>query len=136
MRGLVIRASVIAAALATAAHANGRYLFDVLMDPVYRGSWDRLIAANPSRAVFPWLTYYTRNFEGTAKPSQNVTVGSKTYEVFSICKAHDCRDNQFHVIFSPDGKQAWGLLVDNGSPRTFFGNPMPEIADALLRKEF
>jgi len=44
-------------------------------------------------------------------PAKQMPVGNDTYTLAWVCKTHDCGDNQLHVLFSPQGEQAWGLLM-------------------------
>jgi hypothetical protein len=59
-----------------------------------------------------------------------VTVGGESYLLGWVCKAHDCGDNQLHVLFSPDGKRAWGLLI-TGQQRSWLGKPDAAIQAAI-----
>ena len=49
----------------------------------------------------------------------------------SVCKTHDCANNSFIVLFTPNGKKAWGLLLKEQKYERFFGSPNDEIQNAL-----
>ncbi len=59
-------------------------------------------------------------------------VGGVAHQVNFVCKAHDCGDNRFYVLFAPGGTQAWGLLLRTGTQERLFGNP-GDAARAALR---
>jgi len=95
-------------------------LYEQLQKPAHKAAWHKLIAGQ--KRADPWLKHYARTFDGPVAPGYPVTIDSVDHVVYNVCKTHDCGSNMFHVVFTPDGKKAWGLLV-NGDRQTPFGNP-------------
>ena len=106
---------------------EGPYLFDLLKQQTYLAAWKAMLAGE---TVPAWVGKYATTFDGPSSPSKQVSVGSETYTLAWVCKAHDCGDNQLHVLFSPDGKQAWGLLI-TGQQRRWLGKPDAAIQTAI-----
>lgn len=102
-------------------HADEGYLFDVLENPVYLKTWDDLIATQEN--VDEWLANYSRTKNGPSTPATVVPLGGERYQLNFVCKAHDCGDNHFVVMFNDDGSQAWGLLQKVGEEDVYFGSP-------------
>lgn len=111
--------------------ADEDYLFDVLENPEYRQTWDALIASQQD--VPSWLANYGDTQNGPATPAVKVRSGEKDYQINFVCKTHDCGNNKFYVLFSADGTQAWGLLLQE-EDEIFFGAPDAD-KQQLLRTE-
>lgn len=77
-----------------------------------------------------WVSNYAKTFDGPSSPSKTVQVGGQAYLLGYVCKAHDCGDNQLHVLFSPNGSRAWGLLV-TGQQRRWLAKPDAAIQAAI-----
>ena len=108
---------------------RGMYLFDFLDKPAYRQSWNALFRGEKN--VDPWLARYARTTNGPTAPEPSVQLGGVRYEMANVCKAHDCGDNRFFVLFAPNGRKAWGLLLKDMTNERFFGRPDDEKKDAL-----
>ena len=104
-------------------------LFDFLDKPAYRASWNALFRGEKN--VDPWLARYAKTRNGPSSPGEIVELGGVPYQTANVCKAHDCGDNQFHVLFAPKGARAWGLLLTDLKKERFFGKPDEEKKDAL-----
>ena len=83
---------------------------------------------------------WVKSGQGTAATVEKVVMDGKTWTVGLMCKPHDCAANQLNVVFSPDGKQAWGLLsvrAENAETfdQQFLGMPDDTIKK-LLNKSF
>jgi hypothetical protein len=126
LRRLVVAVLLLAAPAAYAA-ADGPYLFDLLKQPAYLSAWKAMLAGE---SVPSWVSKYAKTFDGPSSPSKTVTVGGEAYTLGWVCKAHDCGDNQLHVLFAPAGRQAWGLLV-TGSNQKWLGRPDAGIQAAI-----
>jgi len=111
--------------------AEELYLFDVLRMPAYRGSWDRL--ARDVQPTPDWLNQFERNFDGVAGAAKTVTLDGKPYDLFFVCKPHECAAKKFVVLFEPGGKRAYGALGGIGDPPLFYGDPTPAMQDALAQ---
>ncbi len=126
LRRLVLAVLLLAAPAAYAGD-DGPYLFDLLKQPAYLAAWKAMLKGEQVPA---WVASYTKTFDGPSSPSKTVTVGGQAYTLGWVCKAHDCGDNQLHVLFAPQGKQAWGLLV-TGSNQKWLGKPDASIQAAI-----
>jgi len=105
-------------------------LYDLLNDPAYAKSWSALFAGEEN--VDPWLAAYARTKDGPASPGTTIAMGGTPgYQVNTVCKTHDCGNNEFFALFAPKGTKAWGLLVKDGKTERFFGNPREEQKKAL-----
>lgn len=105
------------------------YLFDLLSKPEYSKSWNVLI--RNEKNVDAWLAKYNKTKDGPTSPAKILTLTDGSYKLGNVCKTHDCGDNEFYVLFSPNGATAWGLLVTNVTTKRFFGNPDNEKKTAL-----
>lgn len=112
--------------------AEEDFLFEVLEKPAYLNSWNKLIASE--KAVEPWLANYAETKNGPTTPATKEVSGNTNYQINFVCKTHECGDNQFYVLFSEDGHQAWGLLLTPDNREIFFGSPDEEKM-TLLKKE-
>jgi hypothetical protein len=119
------------ALIADAAGAqDGPYLFDVLLKPAYRSGWQKLM-----KEVQPtpdWLAQFAKNFDGVAGPMKPATIDGKAYELYFVCKPHDCAAKKFEVMFEVASKRAYGALGGDGAPPAFYGDPTPEMQEALV----
>ncbi len=123
--------SVITALLffsSSTAISEGKYLFEILESNAYLNSWNNLISSKAD--VDSWLRDYAKTKNGPATPAEKIVVGEKTYEVYMVCKAHDCGSNQFHAVFLKNGNAAYGLLLKE-ERRDIFGNPDADVLKAL-----
>lgn len=111
--------------------AEEPYLFDLLDRPSFRHAWVALVAGE--KHVPEWLAQYAATTDGPSRPSQKVTDLGSGYRLAWVCKTHDCGDNQFYVLFSEDGKKAWGMLLEADKPERFFGAPS-KARQRLLRE--
>ncbi len=105
------------------------YLFEVLGRPAYYKSWNALFAGE--EAVDSWLARYSKTRNGPAGPGTAVELGGTRYQLNTVCKPHGCGDNQFFVLFAPDGTKAWGYLLKGGKDERFFGSPDEEKRKVL-----
>lgn len=111
------------------AFADGEYLFKVLEQPNYAKAWAKLIASQTGADL--WLKKYAKTSDGPTFPGDAVKLSNGTYQIYGVCKTHDCNNNKFYVMFSPNGDKAWGLLLKNEDHEVFFGNPDDEKENAL-----
>ena len=120
---------LVVAGIATGVCAESR-LPELTTQAPYKKAYQAMLA-------YPqWVT----TGQGTAAPVEKVVMDGKTYTVGQMCKPHDCAANQLNVVFSPDGKQAWGLLsvrAENAETfdQQFLGMPDDAIKQ-LLNKSF
>lgn len=123
---MIIRRLVLAVLLLAAPAANALdkdpYLFDMLKEPTYLAAWKAMLKGEQ---VPSWVANYAKTFDGPSTPSKTVTIGSQAYLLGYVCKAHDCGDNQLHVLFAPAGKQAWGCSSPAALTRNGSASPTP-----------
>jgi Inhibitor of vertebrate lysozyme (Ivy) len=118
--------------LAGAAYAQGGpFLFDVLWKPSYRASWEKLM-----KEVQPtpdWLVEFSQSFNGVAGPMKPATIEGKNYELYFVCKPHDCAARKFEVMFEAATKRAYGALGGASDAPAFYGAPNPAMQEALAK---
>jgi len=120
---------LLAPVAASAADEEAPYLFDLMGQPAYLAAWKGMLAGE---TVPPWVESFTKTQNATSAPAKSVPVGGQPYTLGWICKPHDCGDNQLYVLFTPEARQAWGLLISPGDKRTWLGRPDPAIQAAIL----
>jgi hypothetical protein len=103
IRPLLVIALLLCGAPAHAADAPaGPYLFDLLKQKPYLAAWNAMLAG---AGVPAWVKNYAKTFDGPSSPSKGVPIQGKVYTLGWVCKAHDCGDNQLHVLFAPGAAQ-------------------------------
>jgi hypothetical protein len=118
--------------IASAAGAQeGPFLFDVLLKPAYRNGWEKLL--KDVQPTPDWLMEFSKTYNGVAGPMKSAAIGGKTYELYFVCKPHDCAARKFEVMFEAASKRAYGALGGDGAPPFFYGDPTPEMQDALTK---
>lgn len=105
------------------------YLFELLNKPNYLEAWNAMIASE--RNVDAWLVKYAKSKNGVATPGKSMQLNGKSYLINTVCKPHACGDNQFFVVFAPEGTKAWGLLLKDEKLERFFGTPDSELKTIL-----
>ena len=115
--------------IASAASAE-QYLSEIVSKAPHKKAYAEML-------VFPdWVS----KAQGTATPVEIVSADGKDFTVGHMCKPQDCADNQLSVVFSDDGKKAWGLLATLSTDGTtfnkqFLGNP-DSVVERLLNESF
>jgi hypothetical protein len=107
------------------------YLPDLLRNPVYLASWNKLIASKVHGE--PWLNRYSDRLDGPSVPSARVALSDGTYTITWVCQAHNCGPRQFVVLFAPDGKAAWGVLLKDTQEAAVLGAPNDERLSAIRK---
>jgi hypothetical protein len=105
------------------------FLFELLPKPNYSQAWHALFVGE--QHVDDWLAKYAETLDGPSSPGTTIKLSGISYETGNVCKAHDCGDNRFYVLFAPTGSKAWGLLLKDGNAERFFGDPDDEKKNAL-----
>jgi hypothetical protein len=116
---------------ASAQAPAGPYLFDLMKQPAFRASWDRLFAGAPG--IEPWLRNFSRTLNGVTAPSARTTADGRSFIIADVCKPRDCADNFVAVLFTADGRRAWAVLATPGRQR-WFGDPGPLERDLLAKR--
>ncbi len=88
-----------------------------------------------SSTVPKWIARYTKTGDGPSQPARDLKVDGDTYLLADVCKTHDCDDHKLQVVFAPDGQQAWGRTLENGST-TWIGFPSLGVRRAVERIGF
>jgi len=121
---------LVSAACSIAVAADDTYLADAIRNPSYFRALTNLL--KEYRDLPRWTKQVLETsgdyVGGTAIYS---TVDGTKYELFHTCKAHDCSDNQLEVMFSPNGTQVWGAIMESGKSITYLGAPSPAQQSAL-----
>lgn len=105
------------------------YLFELLKTPNYLSAWNAMIASEKN--VDTWLAKYAKSKNGVATPGKRIQLKGRSYLINTVCKPHACGDNQFFVVFAPEGAGAWGLLLKDEKLERFFGAPDNELKTIL-----
>jgi hypothetical protein len=82
-----------------------------------------------------WLA----RLEGPAPEPRRLRLGGDEYVLHSVCKAHDCHDNNLVLLYSPARGVAYGKVFEGGARSTLIGAPPPAVAaelERLWRKEW
>jgi len=133
MRYALAALALVAAGSLLPARAADLYLFDLLHRPQYRRAYNAMLGTSPS--VPKWIARYSKTGDGPSQPAQDLKVDGDTYLLADVCKTHDCDDHKLQVIFAPDGQQAWGRTLENGS-MTWISYPSPGVRKAVERIGF
>ncbi|WP_407973254.1 Ivy family c-type lysozyme inhibitor (plasmid) [Burkholderia pyrrocinia] len=100
----------------------------------YHHAWQQMLMDETQ--VPSWLAHG----EAISSPYMRRHSDGRTYLAGSMCKPHDCGDNQFWGMFDEHAARAWGVLimapVDPTHPDTlrfrWFGHPDKTTRTALL----
>lgn len=106
------------------------YVFDLEKNnPAALAAWKAIVPAAYKKR--DWV----RDLAGTAAPLETAQLSGKAFYLGSVCKPHDCYQNNVVVLIAKDGSVAYGLLksVALRARPEFFGAPDAE-AKALLTK--
>ncbi len=85
-------------------------------------------AALGSRTKDDWLG----KLEGPATPLKTMTIGGQEFTVASVCKDHDCGDNNAVLLYSTAQHVVFGKILDRRRS-IVLGAPPPQILAALDR---
>lgn len=92
------------------------YLFDVLKKKDYARSSKSLI--DHAGKLPNWTRDLLTGNDVTynSSPAELAAIQGITYEVFTVCvKEFNCTDTRLIVMFAPNGAQAWGVVVHEGT---------------------
>lgn len=106
----------------------GPVLGELLQKPAFFSAWQAMVSGETTP---DWVTEYTATLDGPPVPSIPVSIDNQAYSLAFTCKPNECEENQFFVLFAPDGSKAWGLL---GTPETgvvWLGYPDDRIRAAI-----
>jgi hypothetical protein len=115
---------------AAAQEPKGPLLADLMKLQNYREAWEAMLRAE-TLPVPDWVTGYAATLDSPPIPSFGVLVGSQAYTLAFTCKPNDCENHQLFVLFAPDGRHAWALLLTAGGEPRWLGNPDDDIKGAI-----
>lgn len=101
------------------------YTAELVQKPEYNQAY-RTMAALPT-----WVS----SGKGTSTPTTQQIINGQPYRIGHLCEPHNCAQNQFEVILSQNGKQAWGLFSSRIGKTLYqmpFGNPDETLLAALV----
>ncbi len=108
---------------------DAHYLPDLMKNPSYRSAWANMVKGEE---VPLWVNKFGGTFNATGTPVVEVPVGGETHTLAWICEPHNCGDSQIYVMFAPEARQAWGLLITGGSDRHWLGKPDDAMKAAIV----
>ena len=115
---------------AAAETPKGPPLADLMKLQTYREAWEAMLRAE-TLPVPDWVTGYAATLDSPPIPSFGVLVGSQAYTMAFTCKPNDCENHQLFVLFAPEGRHAWALLLTAGGEPRWLGNPDDDIKGAI-----
>lgn len=115
---------------AAAEQPKGPPLADLMKLPSYRGAWEAMLRGEAT-PLPDWITGYVATLDSPPIPSFGVPVGSQPYTFAFTCKPNECETNQLFVLFTPEGRHAWALLLSAGAAPRWLGNPDDDIKGAI-----
>jgi hypothetical protein len=115
---------------ALAADDGGPPLVELMLRPNYLTAYKTMVGVTQ---VPPWITDFAKTLDGPPTPSAVLFAGGTLFTLAFTCKPNDCADNQLYVLFTGDGSQAWGLLVE-GEKQGWLGDPDEKIKETILSR--
>ena len=73
----------------------------------------------------PWLI----ELDGPAQPVKKVQVAGNEYQLVSVCKNHDCYDNNMVVLYAAASQTVYGKVVQRGQTVLVGAPPAPVAAE-------
>jgi hypothetical protein len=98
---------------------------DLLRNPKFRAAYFKALGPKSKEG---WLT----TLDGPAQPLKRVRVGGAEYIMASVCKPHDCADNNTVLLYSALNGAVYGKIFDRRRA-TLIGAPPAAVATELDR---
>lgn len=131
---MLVRLFLLAVLLGGAAPAlaadGGPPLVELMLRPNYLTAFKKMLGTTP---VAEWIVDFTKTLDGPPTPSADLLAGGTIYTLAFTCKPNGCDSHQLFVLFTGDGSQAWGFLLENGQ-QTWLGDPSDKIKEAILSR--
>ena len=106
--------------------SQGKYAWNILENKELKNKINNTFKKAGIKETNKWLY----NLEGPSSPSKEIIIGDEdTWELFNICKAHDCSDNITLFIVNKNN-DVKGILNTNGKIISY-GNPDQEEFNIL-----
>lgn len=109
---------------------KGPPLSDLMKLQAYREAWEAMLREE-TLPLPDWVASFVATLDSPPIPSFGVPVGSQPYTMAFTCKPNDCENHQLFVLFAPDGRHAWALLLTAGGDPRWLGNPDDDIKGAI-----
>jgi len=97
----------------------------LLKDPKFKRPYAQALGP---LAKEPWLM----ELDGPAQPVEKVQVAGSEYQLVSVCKNHDCFDNNMVVLYAAATQTVYGKVFQRGRS-TLVGAPPAPVAAELER---
>ena len=98
---------------------------DLLRDVKFRRPY---VQALGSLAREPWLM----ELDGPAQPVKKVQIAGNEYQLASVCKNHDCYDNNIVLLYASASQTVYAKVVQRGRA-ILVGAPPPPVTAELER---
>jgi hypothetical protein len=98
---------------------------DLLKDSMFKSAYFKALGA---KAKEPWLT----KLDGPAPLIKKVRVAGTEYLLASVCKPHDCADNNTVLLYSAQNGAVYGKVLDRRRA-SLIGDPPAAVAAELDR---
>lgn len=98
---------------------------DMLRDAAFKSAYVKALGPLAKTA---WLA----KLNGPAPPVKTVKVAGADYQLVSVCKPHDCADNNMVLLYAANSGSLVGKL-QNAGRGVLLGNPSPAMAAELER---
>jgi hypothetical protein len=121
-------AATLVCVLSSPSLADEPYLYDLLKQKPYHAAWDAMLKGE--KKVDRWILTFGKTYDGVTDKVKTVAVDGQNDALGWVCKPHDCGGNQLYVLFAPDAKEAWGMLVTDKATR-WLGAPSDSVKAAL-----
>ena len=95
---------------------------EMLKDAKFKRSY---VSALGALASEPWLM----RMDGPAQPVKNVKVAGTEYQFVSVCKNHDCYDNNVVVLYAAATQTAYAKVLRGNRPMLLGAPPAPVAAE-------
>lgn len=113
----------------SAQDGEGPYLFDLMKQPDYLKAWSEMVEGE---SVPSWISAFGTTLNATGAPVSKVSIAGQPFTLAWICEPHNCGDAQAYVLFAPQARQAWALLLSDGTKQRWLGKPDDAVKDAIL----
>ena len=98
---------------------------DLLKDAKFKRPY---VQALGPLAKEPWLT----ELDGPSQPVTKVQVAGNEYQLVSVCKNHDCYDNNLVLLYAAASQTVYGTVLQRGRA-VLVGAPPPPVVAELER---
>jgi len=95
---------------------------DLLRDAKFRRSYAQALGP---LAKEPWLM----QLDGPAQSVQKVRIGGNEYQLVSVCKNHDCYDNNMVLLYAAASETVYGKVNQRGRAVLVGAPPAPVAAE-------